>query len=174
MNKLLKPYTLEERVNFIVENNHNNGLRIEETETALYALKDCEILQNDEIIDISNDPMAIEQIQKAKEIRLSENQTKRDVKLLSGVTYKNILFDSDTDQKSNLMFAVASMDDTETITWYGMNNDSLECKKSDLLAIGQLIQELTSYVWGDRNPQYVSAINNAATIDELNAINIEY
>lgn len=54
MNKLLKPYTELERTDFIVENNHNKGLRIEETETALYALKDSEILQNDEILDISD------------------------------------------------------------------------------------------------------------------------
>lgn len=52
-NKLIKPYTNEDKIDFIVENNHNNGLRIEETETALFALEDFEIVQNDQIIDIS-------------------------------------------------------------------------------------------------------------------------
>ena len=35
--KLLKPYTENERINFIVEQNHNNGYEIRETETALEA-----------------------------------------------------------------------------------------------------------------------------------------
>ena len=35
--KLLKPYTENERINFIVEQNHNNGYEIKETETALEA-----------------------------------------------------------------------------------------------------------------------------------------
>jgi hypothetical protein len=34
---LLKPYTEEQRLNFIVEQNHNNGYEIQETETALEA-----------------------------------------------------------------------------------------------------------------------------------------
>ena len=36
--ELLKPYTEDERINFIVEYNHNQGYIIEETETALQAL----------------------------------------------------------------------------------------------------------------------------------------
>lgn len=35
--KLIKPYTDDERVNFIVENNHKLGYLIEETETSLQA-----------------------------------------------------------------------------------------------------------------------------------------
>ena len=35
--KLIKPYTENEKINFIVEQNHNNGYEIRETETALEA-----------------------------------------------------------------------------------------------------------------------------------------
>lgn len=35
--RLDKPYTEEERINFIVENNHRQGYEIRETETALEA-----------------------------------------------------------------------------------------------------------------------------------------
>ena len=35
--QLLKPYTENERINFIVEQNHKNGFEIKETETALEA-----------------------------------------------------------------------------------------------------------------------------------------
>lgn len=36
--ELLKPYTDEQRINFIIEYNHNQGYKIQETETALQAL----------------------------------------------------------------------------------------------------------------------------------------
>ena len=49
--KLDKPYTDEQRANFIVEYNHNQGLIIEETDTALYALEAFEKLVDDEVID---------------------------------------------------------------------------------------------------------------------------
>jgi hypothetical protein len=42
--KLEYPYTEEERANFIVEYNHNQGLLIEETDKALYALEPNEIM----------------------------------------------------------------------------------------------------------------------------------
>ncbi|MBO7696264.1 MAG: hypothetical protein J6T10_26810 [Methanobrevibacter sp.] len=35
--ELIKPYTEDERINFIVEQNHQNGYEIKETETALEA-----------------------------------------------------------------------------------------------------------------------------------------
>lgn len=35
--KLIKPYTEEQKLNFIVEQNHNNGYEIRETKTALEA-----------------------------------------------------------------------------------------------------------------------------------------
>lgn len=46
--KLEQPYTEEERANFIVEYNHNQGLLIEETDEALYALEPNEIMVDGE------------------------------------------------------------------------------------------------------------------------------
>ena len=49
--KLHKPYTEKEKLDFVVEYNHNKNLAIEETSKALYALEAWEILQGDEVID---------------------------------------------------------------------------------------------------------------------------
>ena len=49
--KLEKPLSIEERANFIVEYNHNQGLRIEETDLAIYALEEWEELIGDDVID---------------------------------------------------------------------------------------------------------------------------
>ena len=48
--ELLKPYTDEQRIKFIVENNHKQGFVIEETETSLQALgmTDEEIAQEEQ------------------------------------------------------------------------------------------------------------------------------
>ncbi len=40
--ELIKPYTDEQRIKFIVENNHKKGYTIEETETSLIALAETE------------------------------------------------------------------------------------------------------------------------------------
>ena len=50
--KLEKPYTDEQRADFVSEYNAIRGLRCEETEVALFALEDNEIMVNDEpVID---------------------------------------------------------------------------------------------------------------------------
>ena len=46
--KLEKPYTDEQYADFVVEYNHQQGLDIEETETALFALEDNEIMVDGE------------------------------------------------------------------------------------------------------------------------------
>lgn len=156
-NRLNKPYTEQERIEFIVDNNHNLGYEIRETETELQAWG------NDE-----NDKFLI-----AKENKILLNDELRDSALLGGVTYQNVLFDSDTDQKVNLLATVGMMSDEDTITWYGMDNQGLLCTKADLMAIGGLITELHSYCWG-MNAYIKEQIQNADTMEELESIVINY
>src|SRR5574344_1932706 len=116
-----------------------------------------------------------EQLTKAKADKLQENTTKRDARLIAGVTYKNILFDSDQDQKINLSAIASNMSDTDTITWFGKDGvSSLSCTKSDIENIGKLIISLTQNVWANINPMYINKINACKTIDEVNAIVIDY
>lgn len=155
--ELKQPYTENERVDFIIEYNHKQGLLINETETELQA------------IGLDKE----EQLQQYKQNKISENDKNRDEKLNGGVTYNNVLFDSDTDQKINLLVTYNIMSDADTITWYGKDNQGLLCTKNDLLAIGNLITELHSYCW--KNNAYIKdKIENAQTIDELNSIDISY
>lgn len=109
--------------------------------------------------------------EKSKKLKL--NSELRDAALLRGVEYNGILFDSDTDQKVNLMSTVAFMDDNETMVWYGRDGSGLNCSKDDLKMIGNTIKGLTAYCW-DKNSEIVKAINSAKTIEELNNISIEY
>lgn len=76
--KLDKPYTDKQRADFIVEYNHNKGLNIQETDTALYALEAWEKLEGDTVIDNSEEYQQ-EQAQKEAERIAMLNLTGADV-----------------------------------------------------------------------------------------------
>lgn len=155
--KINKPYTDIQRADFIVENNHLKGYEIKETETALEAwgMDEKDLLEQ------------------AKITKTQNNDLLRDEALNSGVVYKEVLFDSDTDQKVNLLTMVSTMQDTDTIEWFGMNNYSLICTKQDLLNIGGLITQLHSFCW-TKNAEIKEQIKEAKTIEEVENIEVNY
>lgn len=130
-----------------------------------YIVVDGQLILNPEYNDLM--------LERAKESKISENDTKRDSALNGGVVYKEILFDSDTDQKVNLLATVGEMSDEDTITWYGMDNAPLECTKLDLINIGGLITALHTFCW-NKNAYLKTLIHNAETIEEVEAIVIDY
>lgn len=157
--ELNKPYTEEERMNFIVEQNHNLGYELRETENSLQAWG----LDSNELLT------------QAKTKKLNQNEVIREQFLVSGVEYKDILWDSDIEQKLNISIQVSQMSDEDVVSWVAMDGiTSLECTKLDLLAIGQLLTQMTAYVWQYKNPMIKSAINNAKTFEELDTIEIVY
>ncbi len=54
MNVLKKPYTQLQRADFVCLNCYKKHLKLFETETALYAIKENEIVINDEIVEDAN------------------------------------------------------------------------------------------------------------------------
>lgn len=114
-----------------------------------------------------------EKLNISKKNKIAENDKKRNEALNQGVEYKNVLFDSDTDQKVNLIAMVETMDESQTIIWFGKDNQPLECNKQDLINIGGLITQLHSFCWG-RNYEIKEAISACQTIEEVEAIEISY
>lgn len=112
-------------------------------------------------------------LENAKQAKINENDIARDEALNRGVVYKEILFDSDTDQKVNLLATVSMMSDEDTIIWFGMDNQPLECTKEDLLNIGGLITALHTFCW-NKNAEIKAEINNALTVEDVEAIEIDY
>ena len=76
--KLNKPYEENEKINFIVSYNHNLGLKVEETETAIYALEPYEKIINDTVVDNSVEYQS-ELLQKEQERIAMLNLTAADV-----------------------------------------------------------------------------------------------
>jgi len=144
----------------------------EEGKPYRYSYEETETQIIEHVEEIIPDPVDI--LNSAKEAKKQENATIRDARLIAGVIYKTVLFDSDTDQKVNLREQIGSMNDTETINWYGMDSVSyVVCTKKDLSNIGNLIKALTAYVW-THNAEIVTAIENAETVEEVEAIEIDY
>lgn len=140
------------------------GLEIQETAEG-YTIVDFKLITIEEY--------NAQQLDKAKQAKMQENDTARDEALNAGVTYKDVLFDSDTDQKVNLLATVSMMSDDDVITWYGKDNQPLICTKQDLLNIGSLITQLHSFCW-NKNAEIKALIDNAESIEDLEKININY
>ena len=130
-----------------------------------YTYKEGKIVENPEYSTI--------ELNNKKEELIAENDRLRDEKLNGGVTYNNVLFDSDTDQKINLLATYGTMTDDNTIVWYGKDNQGLLCTKNDLWAIGNLITKLHSYCW-NKNAYIKEQIENAGTLEELENVIINY
>lgn len=92
--KLLKPYTQNQRTNFIIKYNRNQGLRTEETEKALYALEAWELLEGDEVID-NTEAYEQEQAQKEAEriarLFLTGADVERGIYQAKGMDFDDIL-----------------------------------------------------------------------------------
>lgn len=114
-----------------------------------------------------------EKLEEAREAKIKENDIARDEALNGGVEYKNILFDSDTDQKVNLLATVSTIGDEDVITWFGMDNTPLECNKSDLINIGGLITQLHSFCW-NKNAEIKALISEAETVEAVRELEIYY
>ena len=76
--KLNKPYAVHQKMDFIVNYNHNLGLKIVETETAIYALEPYEKIINDTVVDNSVEYQS-ELLQKEQERKAMLNLTAADV-----------------------------------------------------------------------------------------------
>lgn len=91
--KLEKPYTEAQRINFIVEYNHNKGLQIEETMEAMYALESNEIMQQNR--PIINPNYETEQVQKKQEelnmFSLTAADVERAIYKVKGFDFDDIL-----------------------------------------------------------------------------------
>lgn len=112
-------------------------------------------------------------LEQEKQLKILENDTKRDERLASGVEYKGVMFDCDTDQKANLLGVSQFMGEEDKITWFGMDNQSLLMGKEDMLALGQIIVTLTNNLW-NYNANIKYQIEQAKNVAEVQKIFIDY
>ncbi|WP_086288906.1 DUF4376 domain-containing protein [Campylobacter devanensis] len=153
---LKKPYTDEERIEFIVNNNHSNGWQINETDTELQALgrNDLEI---------------------AKSNKLDELSSIKATKLLT-LNYGGNEYQIDSDSKINIsgkisqiLLAASSGQDTGAINWITKDNKIVSFSKEEFMAFGVAVAAHTEMILF-KHDQLRTAVNNATNIDEIKAI----
>ena len=174
--KLEKPYTDKERADFVVLYNHNQGLIIVETDTALYALDADEIMQNG--APVKNPKYSAEQLEAEKAKRLEENKEAYNAALKAGVTYKNALCDCDTLAAVRVMGQMAAMQamaisEEPTIDWFDYDYQPVTLTTEEFLELAGLITLNTRRI-ETLNCGFNTAISGAESLAELEAINISY
>lgn len=183
--KLEKPYSDKQRADFVVEHNHNNGLTIQETDTALYALEAWEFLEGDMVID-NTQAYEAEQLAKAKESKTQEATDKaysfeeKDALITVSATNFKTRSSGTYHIEGNLtnnikMSAYAStLDDTTVVPWNTKENVNILLNKTACETLTSLMSQLNAKLWTVDFPTYLAQIDAAQTVQEVNAINIEY
>ncbi|MBR6641352.1 MAG: DUF4376 domain-containing protein [Clostridia bacterium] len=153
---LKNPFSEEERLSFIVENNHLKGWQINETDTELQALgySDLEI---------------------AKGNKLSELANLKSTKLLT-LNYGGNVYQVDSDSKINIsgkvsqiLLATSSGQDIGAINWITKDNKVVSFSKEEFMAFATAVAAHTEAVIF-KHDQLRTAVNNATSIDEIKAI----
>ena len=183
--KLDKPYSDKQRADFIVEHNHNNGLLIQETDTALYALEAWELLEGDTVVD-NTEAYEAEQLTIAKESKVQEATDKaysfeeKDALITVSATNFKTRASGTYHIEGNLtnnikMSAYAStLDDTTVVLWNTKENVNILLNKTACETLTSLMSQLNAKLWTVDFPTYLAQIDAAQTADEVNSINIEY
>ncbi len=91
--RLLKPYSSKARLEFIVKYNHGNGLTIQETSSALYALLPSEEIKNGEVVinENYNLEQEIEEKKKIAKLSLTAADVERAIYKIKGLDFDDIL-----------------------------------------------------------------------------------
>lgn len=123
--KLNKPYTNKQKNDFIVQYNHHQGLSIEETGKALYALEAWEILEGDDVID-NTDAWEAEQAQIEAEriamLSLTRGDVFRGLLMARGVTRLMLRGMIETnEQLTEVQKEMALIDFDEALNFYRGN-----------------------------------------------------
>lgn len=170
-----KPCTSQEKSNFIVQYNHNQGLEILETETAIYALENDELFQNG--APVKNSEYAAQKLAELKQEKHMENLHKAYQAEETGtVSYKGAVFETTSSNISKLtsQFAMIQAGIIESIQWLSKDDVQLNLNLDDIMALGLLIAEYTGNIWNNKYLNFKTQINEAETIVDLESINITY
>lgn len=159
---LQKPYTKDEYMDFIVEQNHHLGYEIRETENSLQAWGYTEE----------------EQFIKAKQLKYEENDTKASKARYNQefeleIQEQLCVFDTSEQTQRDLLTAFAVCSTGETYDgWVTNNGVVLNLTIEDIALISQVFKQ-KSNVYGKWN-EYKTLIDEATTIEEVQAIVIDY
>ena len=179
--KLQKPYTDKQRADFVVKYNHNGGLRIEETDTALFALEPHEMMHDGEVVENPN--YATEQLQTAKAAKYKEANESAKAYLESGEALyelesgKNIeATDGNIGKLSAyaLGYITGQLGAKDVVYWNTKEDETIALTQEQLGNALAGLGEVQAQVWNVKFPAYLAQIEACSRADEVHAIQIDY
>ncbi|MDL2280308.1 DUF4376 domain-containing protein [Selenomonadales bacterium OttesenSCG-928-I06] len=175
MNILNKPYTNPQYAEFAHLANQD-GKRIEITEMAAYMLAENEILENNEIVDISNTKEYKDQkIVKAKDQKWQEIKNIRDAKEREPFFYLEKYFDFDNLASERLNWAISAarsaleIGEEFSVEWTCADNTTILLNAAQILNIPFAVAQRTVAVHSKAR-QYRQQIEEATTTKKVEKI----
>lgn len=175
-NILLKPYTRFERADFICD---NGDMRFEETEKALFALEPNEIIVDGEVI--INPDYEQEQLEKAKTLKLKENDDKANKALNHTFTIPvgedrvpcEFIYNEKTERNLNSSAIGFLAGQFETKQWTDEQGTTVELTAEDVATVLLTFNDFANAIWAKWG-DYYKEIEQAETLEELENIVIDY
>ena len=161
---LNKPYTDKQRVDFIVQYNHQLGYEIRETEIALEAWG----YTQEELLE------------QAKQLKYQEANSKANKFLQSGEALyefepdKHIEATDGNIAKMNAYLTGLQAGAFEEVTWVSKEDEILTLNAEDVTTILLGLGQVQADVWSNQFLVYKNAIDKATTVGEIEAIQVEY
>ena len=164
---LEKPYTEKEKNDFIVENNHKKGYEIKETDVALEAWG----LDDNELLTEAKQRKYEEATNKAKEYleggnALFEFEEGKHIEATDGNIAKMTAY--------ALAFVTGQLQPEDKVVWNTKEDETVELAQEQIAQIIAGLGQVQAAVWAVEFPLYVQAIEEAETIEDVEAIIIEY
>ena len=178
---IIKPCSKEQRADFVVLHNHQNGRKIVETENFIYALEANEIFENDE--PTINENYESEQLTLAKKQKCDEANNAARYYLESG----NALYQLEdgnhieaTDGNIGklgayaLGFITGTYSQENLIYWNTKEDKTVSLTQSQLTKALLGVGKVQAEIWNVKYPAYLAQIEACKTADEVNSIIIDY
>lgn len=166
-NILEKPYTENQKIDFIIENNHQQGYEIRETDVALEAWGNTD----SEVLVLAKQAKYNEANSKAKEYldsgnALFELEEGKHIEATDGNIAKMTAY--------ALAYITGQLQPTDTVVWNTKEDETVELNQEQIGLILAGLGQVQALVWAVKFPAYVQAIEQAETVEEVNGIVIDY
>ena len=162
--KLNKPYTEKQRIDFIVENNHQLGYEIQETETALEAWG-----KTDE------EKLTIAKTNKYNEINNGARIYLESGEALFEVAEGKHIEATDGNIAKLSAYALSFMTGVQSeVYWNTKEDETIALNQEQLTQALMGLGEVQATVWNVKFPYYLKLLELATTVEEINAINVDY
>lgn len=162
--KLNKPYTNKQRTDFIVQQNHRNGYTIEETDKALIAWG-----KTDE-----------ENLNEVKTSKYNEINNGARIYLESGEALFEVaegkhIEATDGNIAKLSAYALSFMTGVQSeVYWNTKEDETIALNQEQLTQALIGLGEVQAAVWNVKFPYYLKQLELAQTVEEVNAITVDY